>query len=70
MDTLEYCKQHDGPVSAKDIEKLKSLTESKIIAETVFFWRGQLHLTSDWNAKLDEILSKLLQGTLITSDKA
>ena len=67
MDTLEYCKQHDGPVSAKDIEKLKSLTESKII---VFFWRGQLHLTSDWNAKLDEILSKLLQGTLITSDKA
>ena len=67
MDTLEYCKQHDGPVSAKDIEKLKSLTESKII---VFFWRGQLHLTSDWNAKLDEILSKLLQGTLIASDKA
>ena len=37
MDTLEYCKQHDGPVSAKDIEKLKSLTESKIISETVFF---------------------------------
>ena len=47
MDALEYCKQHDGPVAAKDIEKLKSLTESKIIAETVFSRRGQLHLTAD-----------------------
>ena len=36
MDTLECCKQHDGPVTAKDIEKLKSFTESEIIAEAVF----------------------------------
>ena len=36
MDALECCKQHDGPLTAKDIEKLKSFTESEIIAETVF----------------------------------
>ena len=36
MDALECCKQHDGPVTAKDIEKWKSFTESEIIAETVF----------------------------------
>ena len=36
MDALECCKQHDGPVTAKDIEKLKSFTESEIITETVF----------------------------------
>ena len=36
MDALECCKQHDGPVTAKDIEKLNSYTESEIIAETVF----------------------------------
>ena len=47
MDALECCKQHDGPVTAKDIEKLKAFTESEIIAETVFFWKRQLHLTSE-----------------------
>ena len=67
MDALEYCKPHDGPVTAKDIEKLMSYTESEITAET-FFWRGQLHLT-DWNTKLDESLLNLLQVTLVTSDK-
>ena len=36
MDALECCKQHDRPVTAKDIEKLKSLSESEIIAETAF----------------------------------
>ena len=35
-DALECCTQHDGPVTAKDIETLKSFTKSKIIAETVF----------------------------------
>ena len=35
MDALKYCKQHDGPVTAKDIEKLKS-TESEVIADTIF----------------------------------
>ena len=34
LDVLECCKQHDGPVTAKDIEKLNSYTESEIIAET------------------------------------
>ena len=37
MDALEFCKQYDEPVTAKDIPKLKSFTESKILAETVFF---------------------------------
>ena len=36
LDALECCKQHDGPATAKDIEKLKSFTESEIIAEAVF----------------------------------
>ena len=47
MDALECCKQHDGPVTAKDMEKLKSFTETEIIAGAFFFRRGQLHLTSD-----------------------
>ena len=70
MDALECCKQHDGPVTAKDTEKLKSFTETEIIAGAFFFRRGQLHLTSDWNTKLDESLSNLLQVTFIPSDKA
>ena len=37
MDALEYCKQHGGPVTAKDTEKLKSFTETEIIAEVGFF---------------------------------
>ena len=36
MDALEYCKPHDGPVPAKDIEKLMSFTESEIITEIFF----------------------------------
>ena len=36
IDELECCKQHDGSVTAKDIEELKSFTESEIIAEAVF----------------------------------
>ena len=36
MDALKCCKQHDGPVTTKNIEKLKSFTESENIAETVF----------------------------------
>ena len=40
MDALECCKQHDGPVTAKDLEKLKSFTESQIIAEIVFSEEG------------------------------
>ena len=32
---MESCKQHGGPVTAKDVQKLKSFTESEIIAETV-----------------------------------
>ena len=35
MDELECCKQLDGPVTAKDIVKLRSFTESEIIAEAV-----------------------------------
>ena len=35
MDALECCKQHDGWVTAKDIEKFKSFTESEIITEPV-----------------------------------
>ena len=34
-DALEWCKQHYGPVTAKDMEKLKSFTEAEIIAEPV-----------------------------------
>ena len=37
MDALECCKQHDGPVTAKDMEKLKSFTETEIIAGAFFF---------------------------------
>ena len=37
MDALECCKQHDGPVTAKDTEKLKSFTETEIIAGAFFF---------------------------------
>ena len=37
MDALECCKQHGGPVTAKDTEKLKSFTETEIIAEVGFF---------------------------------
>ena len=37
MDALEYCKQHGGPVTPKDTEKLKSFTETEIIAEVGFF---------------------------------
>ena len=40
MDVLECCKQHEGPVTATDIEKLKSFTESDIIAETIFSEEG------------------------------
>ena len=36
MDALECCKQHDGLVTTKDMEKLKPFTESEIIAEDVF----------------------------------
>ena len=36
IDAVEYCKQHDGTVTAKNIETLKSITESEIIAETIF----------------------------------
>ena len=36
-DEWECCKQHDGPITAKDMEKLKSFTESEIIAEAVFY---------------------------------
>ena len=36
MDATECCKQYDGPVTAKNIEKLKSFTESEVITETVF----------------------------------
>ena len=60
MDALECCKQHDGPVTAKDMKKSKSFTESEITAGAVFFWRGQLHLTSDWNTKLGESLSQFV----------
>ena len=28
MDALECCKQHGGPVTAKDTERLKSFTET------------------------------------------
>ena len=70
---LECYKQYDGPVTAtaKDMEKF---TESVIYRNWdyswgYFFWRGQRHLTSDWNTKLDERLSNLRQGTFITSDK-
>ena len=35
MNALEYCKQQDEPVTAKDTEKLKS-TESEVIADTIF----------------------------------
>ena len=35
-DELECCKQHDGPITAKDMEKLKSCTKSEIITEAVF----------------------------------
>ena len=34
MDATECCKQYD--VTAQNIEKLKSFTESEVIAETVF----------------------------------
>ena len=33
-------------------------------------WRGQLHLKSGWNTKLDQSLSNVLQGIFITSDRA
>ena len=36
IDAVEYCKQQDGTVTAKNIETLKSITESEIIAETIF----------------------------------
>ena len=36
MDALECCKQHDGPVTAKDMKKSKSFTESEITAGAVF----------------------------------
>ena len=36
IDALEYCKQHDKPVTVQNIEKLKSFAESEIIAETAF----------------------------------
>ena len=34
-DTLE-CKQHAGPVTARGMEKVKSFTESEIIAQAFF----------------------------------
>ena len=68
MDALECCKQHGKPVAPEYVEKLKSFTESEIIAEAVFF--EQLNLTSDLNTTLGQILSNLLQGTFITSDQA
>ena len=40
MDALKCCNQHDGPVTTKNIEKLKSFTESENIAETVFSEEG------------------------------
>ena len=67
MDTLACCKQHDGPVTAKDMEKLKSFTESEIIAEAVFFWRGQLHHeteTKRW-VKVCQIYFKVSLSLLI-----
>ena len=36
MDALECCKQHGKPVAPEYVEKLKSFTESEIIAEAVF----------------------------------
>ena len=36
MDELECCKQHDGPVTTKDIEKLKLFTDNEIIAGAAF----------------------------------
>ena len=64
MDSLECCKQHDGPVTAKKVIYRKWDYRSDC-----FFWRGKLHLTSDWNTMLGESSSNLLQGALITSDK-
>ena len=40
MGALKCFKEHDGPVTTKDIEKLGSFTESEIIAETVFSEEG------------------------------
>ena len=39
MDALECCKQHDGPVTTKVMEKLKSFTETEIIAGAFFLKR-------------------------------
>ena len=36
MDALECCKKHGRPVAPEYAEKLKSFTESEIIAEAVF----------------------------------
>ena len=36
MDAFECYKQHDGPVTAKNMEKLKLFTETELIAEAVF----------------------------------
>ena len=40
MNALDCCKQHDGPVTSKDMEKLKSFTETEIITEAVFIEEG------------------------------
>ena len=39
MNAFEYCKQDDGPATAKDMEKLKSFPETEIIAEAVLLKR-------------------------------
>ena len=39
MDALECCKQYDGPVTTKSMEKLKSFTETEIIAGVFFLKR-------------------------------
>ena len=36
MDALECCKHHAGPVTAQDMKKLTSFTESEFIAEAIF----------------------------------
>ena len=37
MDALKCCKQHDRPVTAKDMKKLTSFKVSEIIDAAIFF---------------------------------